>query len=134
MSTEASPQDPETRSASVSTQETMLSLRALAPEDGRPAAWVRMHTALTAGAGHGLFLLAVVTQGGRSLPGMRDLGGASLAPVVLWFLACVPLAAGSWLLRSKLQRWPLGRLRMVSWTLLGATVFAYAAYLTQLVG
>jgi hypothetical protein len=94
-------------------------------------AWTLLFGSLTMSAGHGVFLFFVVTKNSW-IPSMRDLGGSTIAPLVGWFVACVPLALLAWLLRRTLMRWSL--LPALAGASALASLVAFALYLKVMSG
>jgi len=93
-------------------------------------AWAVLFGSLCLSAGHGLFLALVVTRAG--VPTVRDLGGPRLAPVVAWFLVCVPAAPLALLLQRRLLALAPGRLRLLAGLAFLGTAGAFALYLVYL--
>lgn len=94
--------------------------------------WIALHTALTLGAGHGLFLAFAVTRAG--LPGLHDFGGMRLAPFVLFFLACVPAVPASYLLRARFVALPRRLQVALSGAAWAGLALAGAVYLARILG
>ena len=74
-------------------------------EDAAPApaphgAWTLLVVALSASAGHGLFLATALTRL-RSLPSRAELGGVLETAVLAWFVASIPMLAVALALRGK---------------------------------
>jgi hypothetical protein len=99
-------------------------------EDAVPAAaphgaWTLFVVALSASAGHGLFLATALTRL-RSLPSRAELGGLLEMAVLAWFVASVPLLVLALTLRARfLAQTPARAARLaVATTVLGALAFA----------
>lgn len=83
--------------------------------------------ALAASAGHGVFLLMQVVRIGP--PRVGGLRATAIALVVTWFVASIPLALGTLLLRERLCRAPwIGPLAWLTGlvTVLGFGGYVYA--------
>ena len=119
---------------SVPRSPALPNLRLVEPEtvpERAPAslrAWITLFGALSFSAGHGLFLLTALTKLAK-LPGARELGSPPEIAVLAWFVAAMPLALASVVLRTRFQR--LSSLQ--GWSLaagaLGLTLVAFTFYL-----
>ncbi|MEQ1892759.1 MAG: hypothetical protein ABL998_09475 [Planctomycetota bacterium] len=91
-------------------------------------AWTLHLVALSASAGHGLFLATALTRL-RSLPSRAELGGVLEMAVLGWFVASVPLLALALATRARFLRLTPARAAQVAALSTGLSVLAFALYL-----
>jgi len=111
--------------------------RALDGEAGPRAsahrAWFTLFASSWLAAGHGVFLLFALTRDWRLLS-MQDMGGGKTALVVLFFIASVPVALATLLLRRRLCALPPRPLGIVALLWCAATALVWVAYLARISG
>jgi len=98
------------------------------PAGANQGSWTLLFGALSASAGHGLFLAVALTRL-RSLPSRAELGGWLDSAVLLWFVACVPLALAAGLLRRRVLTLAPARARGLATAATALAILAFALYL-----
>lgn len=109
---------------------TVPHLRLVEGSTTQPAlgAWTLVVVALSASAGHGLFLVTALTRL-RSLPSRAELGGAFELVVLAWFAASLPLLALALARRARFLALAPVRAAQLATLTSALTVLAFAAYL-----
>lgn len=98
------------------------------PQPAPLGAWTLVVVALSASAGHGLFLVTALTRL-RSLPSRAELGGAFELVVLAWFALSLPLLALALARRARFLALAPARAAQLAALTSVLTVLAFVAYL-----
>jgi hypothetical protein len=99
-----------------------------APLPAPEGAYTTLLVALSASAGHGLFLVTALTRL-RSLPSRAELGGLVESAVLAWFVLALPLVAGALLARRRFLALAPRRAAQLSGVVVLASALAFVFYL-----